>query len=314
MPSKLSASPWSPARLAGELAVALALLTVVPQQLRAQSDPSADLLARIRALGIPSATDRITVYFDEGYEAKATRLRALVQDAFQFFADSLGVSAELSIAVLGPANWERVITAQPYGIPGVAGSPSVAFLPATDDNLAANDAISLEAGISDSARRLVAAAGRSWEDASRRYVDLVGLHELGHVLAGTYGISVRSMWFNEWLASYFCYSFLRAARPADARMWEGILQGYTDAVRPEHRTIDAFERLYFGVGALNYVWYQARFQQSIVKVHDAKGVDMLRQLRDAFPVGATPVASQAELIHRLEEIAPGFAAWSASMK
>ncbi len=196
----------------------LAATVALPTSTAAQDSASDQLLSHVRALGLPSATDRITVHYEAGSEAKALRLRALVQDAMQFFADSLGVMPELSLAVLGRSAWERTITWQPYGIPGVAGKPPVAFLPATDDNLAANDALGLEAGLSDSARALVAAAGHSWPDASRRYVDLVGLHELGHVFAGAYGIRTRSKWFNEWLATYFCYTYLRAKRPADARL------------------------------------------------------------------------------------------------
>ncbi len=184
--------------------------------------PVAELLTRIRSLGIPSSTDRLTVYYDVGHEAKAIRLRTLVQDALQFFADSLGVTPELTLAVLERPAWERVILEQPYGIPGVHGTPPVAFLPATDENLAADDALAIEPGISDSTRALVRASGRTWAEASRRYVDLVGLHELGHVFAGAYGIRVQSKWFNEWLATYFCYAFLRAHRPLDAHLWEGI--------------------------------------------------------------------------------------------
>ncbi len=275
--------------------------------------PPSDLLRRVRALGLPSATDRLTVYYDRGHEAKAVRVRALIQEAMQFFADSLGVTPELSIAVLERPNWDRLITWQPYGIPGVEGSPPVAFLPATDDNLAADDALSLEAAISDTARRLVTESGHTWAEASRRYVDVVGLHELGHAFAKAYGIEVRSMWFNEWLATYFCYTYLRAARPADARLWEGVLQGYRDAVRPEHRTLERFDRLYFGVGAQNYVWYQARFQQQVRAVHDAQGVAFLRALRQAFPRGATPVESRAALVRRLDGLAPGFSSWAAGM-
>jgi len=295
--------------------VLLAAPLAAPADLAAQAPtPQADLLARVRALGTPSSTDRLTVYYDRGHEAKAVRLRTLVQDALQFFADSLGVSPELSLAVLERSAWERVINGQPYGIPGVEGIPPVAFLPATDDNLAANDALSIEAGISDSARKLVAAAGRTWADASRRYVDLVGLHELGHVFAGAYGISVKSKWFNEWLATYFCYAYLRTARPKDARLWEGILRGYTDAVRPEHRTIAAFERLYFGVGAQNYVWYQARFQQRVAAAYDVHGLSLLRALRKELPRGAPPIASQDALLARLDKLAPGFATWGAGMR
>ncbi len=301
-------------QLAVPTAVSTALL-LVPDQLSAQaSAPPRDLLARVQALGTLSSTDRITVYFESGHEAKALRLRALVQDALRFYTDSLHVTPELSLAVLEKTAWEKVITTQPYGIPGVDGTPPVAFLPATDDNVAANDALGIEGGISDSARRLVGAAGLSWPEASRRYVDLVGLHELGHVLASDYGIEVKSKWFNEWVATYAAYAFLRTARPSQAHVWEGILQGYIDAVQPTHRSIDTFERLYFGVGSLNYVWYQARFQQQVVAVYEAHGVGFLRTLRATFPRGGAPVTTSAALLTRLDTIAPGFAAWGAGMK
>ncbi len=291
------------------------VLLFAPLRLKAQdSPPPRDLLARVEALGTPRSTDRITVYFERGHEAKALRLRALVQDALRFYADSLGVRPALSLAVLERPTWERIITWQPYGIPGVEGTPPVAFLPATDDNLAAADAVGIEAGISDSARRLVGAAGLSWPDASRRYVDLVGLHELGHALVAEYGIAARSMWLNEWLATYVAYAFLRATRPQQAHVWEGILQGYVDAVRPEHRTLDTFDRLYFGVGSLNYVWYQARFQQQVVAVYEAHGVEFLRTMRATFPRGATPIASNPVLLTRLERLAPGFLAWGEGMR
>jgi hypothetical protein len=286
-----------------------------PPKAAAEAAPQPDLLREVRAAGLQSATDRLTVYYDRGHQAKALRLRTLIQDALQFFADSLGVAPELSIAVLERPTWERLIkSGQPYGIPGVEGSPPVAFLPATDDNLAADDARSLEGAISDSARRLVAAAGYTWTEASKRYVDVVGLHELGHAFAEAYGIRVRSMWFNEWLATYFCYAYLKAAQPRTANLWEGVLQGYRDAVRPEHRTLEAFDRLYFGVGAQNYVWYQARFQQQIERVHATQGVTFLRTLRRAFPRGAAPFGSPDELLHRLEELSPGFKQWAGSLR
>lgn len=58
-------------------------------------------------------------------------------------------------------------------------------------------------------------------------------------------------------------------------MWDGILGAYRDAVRPKHTTLADFDRLYFGVGARNYIWYQARFQQMV---------------RTAFPEGEGPVS------------------------
>jgi hypothetical protein len=298
-------------RFACRAALALALSPAIAAS---QSPTPASLLDRVRALGLASSTDRITVFHDRGHEAKALRLRAMVQDALQFFTDSLGATPHLTLAVVERATWERMAVGQPYGIPGVDGTPPVAFIPATDDGLAAEDALSIEAGISDSARRLVAAAGMDWPTASRRYVDLVGLHEMGHAFAESYGIRTRTRWFGEFLATYFAWSYLQAARPREASLWSGILQGYRDAVHPSHRTLADFERLYFGVGAQNYVWYQARFQQQVAAVHARYGVGFLRAARRAFPPDAKPPRSLDELTARLEAVAPGFAPWAEGMR
>jgi hypothetical protein len=271
------------------------------------------VLTRLRASGLASSTDRITVYYPAGLEARALADRARVQAALRFYADSLGVTPELTLGVLDRRTWESLGVPQPYGIPGVDGVPAVAYVPATDDGLAAMDALSIAARVGDSARVLLAAAGTDWPRAARSHVALVGLHELGHVLVSASGIRTRSRWFNEWLATYAGYAFMRAERPAEALIWEGVLQGFRDAVQPEHRTLDDFERLYFGVGALNYVWYQARFQAQVQAVHAVHGVDFLRRVRTVFAADAPP-ASADEVLTRLESITPGFRAWAASMR
>ncbi len=288
--------------------------STVPLPAQAPPMTGADLLARVRASGLESATDRITVFFPAGQGERARNARTRVQEALAFYADSLGVTPELSLAVLDRATWERLGIQQPYGIPGVDGVPPVAFLPATDDGLAATDALAIEPGVGDSARRLLDAAGTNWVDASRSHVALVGLHELGHALVDAYGIEVRSLWLNEWLATYAGYTFMRARRPQEALVWDGVLHGFRDAARPKHRTLAAFDRLYFGVGALNYVWYQARFQEQVQAVHARYGLDFLRRVRAAFPRGAAPVSSPDEVLARLERIAPGFSAWAATMR
>lgn len=279
----------------------------------AASGEAADLLHRVQALNTPSHTNRITVYYTEGHQEKALRLRSLVEEAMRFYADSLGVQAPLSLALLTRDHWERIGVPQPYGIPGVAGSPPVAFLPATDDNVAASDALSIRAGVSPAALRLVEASGHSYEEGARRYVDLVGLHELGHTYTRAFGIRPSHRWLNELLATYVAYAFLRQRHPAQAQLWEGILQGYVDAVRPRHTSLEDFNRLYFGVGAQNYVWYQARFQEMVRRAYEAKGLHFLREVRAAFPEGEAAPPSMETALERLERIQPGFRAWAAEL-
>lgn len=273
-------------------------------------DQVRDLLERVQAAGLESSRSRITVYYPAGHEPKALRLRALVEQAMDFYDRSLGVREELHLAVLLPDAWATLVPWQPYGIPGVAGEPPVAFLPATDDNLAANDAISIRAGVSPETVRLIEAASGSYDDASRRYVDLVGLHELGHTYTRGFGIRVPSRWAGEMLATYFAYAHLRAHDPKQAEVWDGILRAYRDAVRPKYTTLADFDRLYFGVGAQNYIWYQGQFQQMVRRVYEAQGLDFLRAVREAFPAGETGTLTPEETLRRFEKIFPGFEAWS----
>lgn len=277
-------------------------------------DETTDLLARVQALGLRSSPGAITVYYDEGHHDKAVRLRDLVARAGRFYGDSLGIRADLSLAVLTRGTWDRLVTWQPYGIPGVAGEPAVAFLPATDDNVAADDALSIRSGVSAATVRVIESSGHSYDEGARRYVDLVGLHELGHTYAQAYGIRAPNHWLNELVATYFAYSFMRSREPEMARLWDGVLTGYVEAVSPEHRTLEDFDRLYFGVGPRNYVWYQSRFQEQVAAVYAAEGLGFIRDLRDAFGPTAAPAPSQAEVLRTLERLAPGFEAWASRMR
>ncbi len=271
------------------------------------------LLHRVQALNLPSSTNRITVYYSEGHQEKALRIRSVVEEGMRFYADSLGIQAPLHLAVLTRDHWDQIIKWQPYGIPGVAGSPPVAFLPATDDNLAANDALAIRPDVSPAAVRMIEASGHSYEEGARRYVDLVGLHELGHTYTAAYGIRASRKWLNELLATYAAYAFLRQHQPRQAQLWDGILQGYLDAVRPQYTSLEDFDRLYFGVGARNYVWYQAQFQQMARRAYEAKGLGFLREVRAAFPQTDTAPVSMETALERLERIQPGFQAWAAGL-
>lgn len=273
-----------------------------------------DLLSQIRALHNDSSPDGVTVFYPAEFEAKALRLRSMIREARQFYSDSLDITEEIWLAVLTEEQWNRTITWQPYGIPGVAGKPAVAFLPATDDNTATNDALDLRPHVSAATIGKLEAAGYSWEEASRRYVNLVGLHELGHTYAHAYGIRTPSNWVNELLATYFAYAFLSARYADRATVWDAILDGYVDAVSPEHTTLAAFDSLYFGVGARNYIWYQARFQEMVERTHAAAGLDFLRRVRAAFPPDQATTPSPQVVLGRLERIQPGFAEWAASLE
>ncbi len=272
------------------------------------------LLERVQALGLEQhAAGRVTAWYPAGLRSRAETLRALIDDAAGYFRRQLGIEGELHLAVLTREQWDRVIDGQPYGIPGVAGRPPVVFMPAGDDGLAAEDALALRPLVAPATLEALADAGFDYETASRRYVDLVGLHELGHAYARRFGLWANCRWLDELVATFFAYAYLREQRPALARLWDGVLQAYVDAVVPAHRTLEDFDRLYFGVGARNYVWYQAQFQRKVRQAYEARGIAFLRELQAHFGTPSPVVLAPERILARLDPVMPGFRAWAASL-
>lgn len=108
--------------------------------------------------------------------------------------------------------------------------------------------------------------------------------------------------------------------PRLADLWKAINELVGSRVTPTHRSLEDFERLYIGVGIENYGWYQAKFQERAARVYDEQKIAFLHKVRATFPrlkEGENPVQSLlreptpvATVLERLEEITPGFIAWS----
>ena len=95
-----------------------------------------------------------------------------------------------------------------------------------------------------------------------------------------------------------------------ASMWQAVLQVYLDAVQPAYASLADFDRLYFGVGAQTYVWYQAQFQRRVAGAYRVHGLALLTMLREEFgSPSATPLEPMVA-IDRREQRIPGFRAWA----
>ena len=101
--------------------------------------------------------------------------------------------------------------------------------------------------------------------------------------------------------------------PDLARSWE-IVSKSDARTTPQHRSLADFERLYSGVGAGNYIWYQNRFSERVFAVFRTEGLDFLRNVKDAFPSLANETLASDEVLVRLEKIRPGFQAWARSFE
>jgi hypothetical protein len=167
--------------------------------------------------------------------------------------------------------------------------------------------------------RLLQSAHISYHEAAREFVVHVGLHEIGHLQEVEYGIAAPNKWFNEMLASYFSYAYLKARQPPVATVVEALDQ---IPLKPmPHTSLEDFEKLYLDVGMENYVWYQQQFERRAIKVYAEQGLEFLKKVKSAFPAaGNSPLETKKDeltptaLILRLERICPGFQAWASELQ
>jgi hypothetical protein len=234
----------------------------------------------------------------------------------RFYEHKLKIKAELSVAVLTKADWERVVQGTPYGLPFVSPTPHIVLLPATHDGEVVKLVMGLRGKASPATLRKLEQPGFTFEQGAEKLVDLIGLHELGHVLTHAYGIRSPSLWSYEFLATYFAYAYLREAHPKMATLFAAMTHDlqYRDGDRPRYTSLEDFDRLYFKVGSVNYGWYQSAFVGRVEQVYDAKQFSFLEEVRAAYPIETKEGEPARVVLQGLERICPGFVAWGQGLR
>jgi hypothetical protein len=294
------------------LAWALVLLITIP----ADAQEGMTALQKVQLLQDPSITNKITVYYSPGYKKRANELRSMIEEAMGFYDRKLKLKVELSLAVLTQDQWKQV-RPQPYGLPNVSSFPHVAFLPATADGVVTVDALTFKSKVTPATLKRLKSSGYTFDQAAVKFVDLIGLHELGHTYAVSLGLVPPrpNKWFSEFLASYFAYAFLREKHAKLATLFYVMAADLAlEGPRPKYTSLADFERLYSGVGPKNYGWYQGKFFQRVAQVYDAKGLSFIAEVLKAFPASEGDSLPVEVVLQRLEKISPGFIEWAKDLQ
>jgi hypothetical protein len=236
--------------------------------------------------------------------ARAQHLAELSEAAAAFVERQLGLSFEFQLAVLGQRDWfsPHGGAGMPYGIPWCSTSEALIVAPA-----------SLREG---------ALINGPTEQADRRRVEFVTLHEYGHLASKRYFHPASSLeelpipWFEELLATYFAYSFVAASNgewTESARQeWIARVESYT----PRQLSLDwSFMRTLPPTElAQTYGWYQYLLNARVADVHRAHGLAFLQKLKTTLPFDNLDKWSLESVLRDLEHIAPGFREWAARLK
>jgi hypothetical protein len=259
----------------------------------------------VRALGLDSAdVGGIRVRYAPSDREHALQLAALCEEVVSYFKGKFGPSFSPQLAVLRPEHWFVPYAGgegEPYGIPW-------GWIP---DLLIAVPA-SLEEGV------LITGSDRS---ANLRRVRFVMLHEFGHLASkqllhpesGHPYSSVR--WFDELIATYFAYAFVRASDPDWARRAQDEWQSAVKEFTPPVVSLDwsHFRDLSPAEFARTYAWYQNLLNLYAATLYEQHGLDFLRSVRDRLDWQNAANWTTDGLIPVLDGIAPGFQAWASAL-
>lgn len=225
-----------------------------------------------------------------------------------FFTTQLHVSPSINLAILNQADWSlpnrqfRVPYGTPYSVPGLV------VLPATldfDKQLTA----ALKGGLPAAQLRAAEAVGRPIEQQIQDFFEDIAYHELGHLYEFAYGVQAPNHWVNELLASYLMFAYLEKQQPERAKNMLAVGALLGQATQPAHTSLADFEHLYLNLDPLNYGWYQWQFMQQASAVNNAEKFNFIDKMKTAFPAGPSLRLTPAEVLARVDQISPGFAAW-----
>jgi len=262
-----------------------------------------DELTAVRSLKVDSLKAGLTVYFTPGYKIRAEYLTEILIEAKQYFKDSLGVEYDFYLSVLDEEQWNELKCPYPYGMPwNNATRPYVIFMPADTSHGAVVDDLSrfLERGIAN------------------QYVDNIGFHEMGHTYVCEYIYGGRFSdpeipfrWFDEIMANYFCYAFLRCNYPGMADILFDVAARSYNTTGFTYTTLQQFEEHYFEIPPPNFHWYQTTFIKRAIDVYNEKGLNFIRDVSQK--ISWDKKRTTDELLAELEEIAPRFLKWAEQM-
>jgi hypothetical protein len=120
-----------------------------------------------------------TLYYSNGYLSRGIHISKQIERVKMFYFDSLGIEVEIKLALLDTVDYAKLSLGVPYGLPFV--NNGIAVLPADTSIGAVKSMYAPFANSDEEMIENLREAGFEYKDALNLMVDLIGLHELGHV-------------------------------------------------------------------------------------------------------------------------------------
>jgi hypothetical protein len=249
---------------------------------------------------------RFEVRYSEGSLARARAAADVAADAYDYFARLFGVEPDIAVIVASPADWK---SRQPYGLPFFnddAGQirPGIIVMPAGSGDFWVGMGEDIRNASPHGYSRLLAAYpdGAGGLDL-QPFFDLVTIHELGHAFEVLGDLRLPTYWLGEIFADLALHAFVAIRQPESLNTLEVLSTVGAGSRRLAARwraegfsTLADLDTHYTGgdqpMSALNYVWYQYRWQRLAAKMFDVDGEEGLVRFWSCFHAADPPSASE----------------------
>ncbi len=191
-------------------------LHAAPSEKSGAADDSKRMVS-IRALRLESIPGAMPTFYSPHSETRAKYLQGLLGGEIAYYSKQFHVDlAPVTMAVLDAQQWPKVAGDDPYGMPSVDGTrPAVFVMPACWKGVTWMVVPSREEVPLGMLRKALA-NGKKWNQVKFEGCDGIGTHEIGHSIIRQLGIDPQTRWFNEFLASYAGYAYLKDTDPEQA--------------------------------------------------------------------------------------------------
>jgi hypothetical protein len=280
------------------------------------SSEGADRFAAIKQLHLESLSGSLPVYYSPQEVGRARSLQNLLSGELEFYGKVFDFRfAPVTLAVLNHEQWPHVSKDNPYGLPSMSDSqPWVFVMPSSWQQVTALP-IPKETEATASVQRRVRQSGIPWNSIQTAAGDGIGTHEIGHSIVYQVGIRAQTHWFDEFLASYIGYAYLKERHPSQLLGSEIFWKMGLDAPHP-FTTLSDFESRYDELATKypqNYGWYQFTLEEHVIEVYRRQGVQFLTRVREEFPSNGLHLNSD-QVLEKLERIDPGWKMWAAKVE
>jgi hypothetical protein len=251
-------------------------------------------------------TGKVDVYYPDGFKEHALYTQDILEKALNFYKVNLNIDIRISVAMFGPKEYQAVTNLK-WGRSGLynqflpfvaAGPPAIMCLPCAEGS--ALDSM-VHAAVKQS--KALQSFGISPDEISRRFITLVGIHELSHVIEDEIEIEQEVGWYIEFMANYIAYSFIQQM-PPEKKMSDLINDFFYTKLNPTEKHFGGM----FNGTSDNYVWWQSSLQKRIDEMFSMTGITFINQLVNLR--NSQQYFDDLYMLVAMDNISPGFLTWA----